>query len=199
MINQNHTWFHTDVSTILTLCPASNVAIPGRDRNMANVIGRHNILRPRQNGRYSSYDACKCIFLNENIWIAIKISPKCVPKDPVYSILALDQIMAWRRPGAYMRHSVSYSKSRNSARWRNTLRDNVCKSTRGHMSMTQCCTTPPPPPPLLPHKQMHILYQLLLWYCSIHIDFWSQFRPRDNHLFLTQGVKLYLIIVYRFL
>ena len=41
----------------------------------------------------------KCIFLNENVWIAIKISLKFVPKGSVNNIPALIQIMAWRRPG----------------------------------------------------------------------------------------------------
>ena len=41
----------------------------------------------------------KCIFLNENVWIPIKISLKFVPKGPINNIPALVQIMAWRRPG----------------------------------------------------------------------------------------------------
>ena len=38
-------------------------------------------------------------FLNENVWISIKISLKFVPKDAIENIPALVQIMAWRRPG----------------------------------------------------------------------------------------------------
>ena len=38
-------------------------------------------------------------FLNENVWIPIKISLKLVPKGPINNIPALVQIMAWRRPG----------------------------------------------------------------------------------------------------
>ena len=59
-------------------------------------------------------DIFKCIFLNENIWISIKISLK----GSINNIPALVRIMAWRRPGdkslsepmltrftdAYMRH-----------------------------------------------------------------------------------------------
>ena len=41
----------------------------------------------------------KCIFLNENAWISIKISLKFVPKGQINNIPALVQIMAWRRPG----------------------------------------------------------------------------------------------------
>ena len=59
----------------------------------------HNTLRPRQNGRHFADDTFKPIFLNENIWISIKISLKFVPKVPINNIPALVQIMAWRRPG----------------------------------------------------------------------------------------------------
>ena len=41
----------------------------------------------------------KCIFLNENVWISIKISLKFVPRGPINNIPSLVQIMAWRRPG----------------------------------------------------------------------------------------------------
>ena len=58
-----------------------------------------NTLRPRQNGRHFPDDILKCIFLNENGWISIKISLKFVPKGPINNIPALIQIMAWRRPG----------------------------------------------------------------------------------------------------
>ena len=58
-----------------------------------------NPLRPRQNGRHFADDIFKCIFLNGNVWISIKISLKFVPKGPINNIPALVQIMAWRRPG----------------------------------------------------------------------------------------------------
>ena len=41
----------------------------------------------------------KCIFLNENVWISLKISLKFVPKGLINNIPSLVQIMAWRRPG----------------------------------------------------------------------------------------------------
>ena len=53
-----------------------------------------NTLKPRQNGRYFPDNIFKSIFLNENVWILIKISLKFVPKDPVNNISALVQIMA---------------------------------------------------------------------------------------------------------
>ena len=58
-----------------------------------------NTLGPRQHGRHFADDIFRCIFLNENVWIPIKISLKFVPKGPVNNIPALVQIMAWRRPG----------------------------------------------------------------------------------------------------
>ena len=58
-----------------------------------------NTLRPRQNGRHFPDDIFIYIFLNENVWISIKISLKFVPKGPINKIPALVQIMAWRRPG----------------------------------------------------------------------------------------------------
>ena len=58
-----------------------------------------NTLRPRQNGRHFPDDIFKCIFLNENEWILIKISLKFVPKDQINNIPSLVSIMAWRRPG----------------------------------------------------------------------------------------------------
>ena len=80
-----------------------------------------NSLRPRENKRHFADDVFKCNFLNENVWIPIKISLKFVPKGPINNIPALVQIMAWRRTGdkplsepmktqfndVYMRHSAS--------------------------------------------------------------------------------------------
>ena len=62
-------------------------------------IGDINTLTPRHNGRHFADDIFKCIFLNENDWIPIKIPLKFVPKGSINCILALVQIMAWRRPG----------------------------------------------------------------------------------------------------
>ena len=58
-----------------------------------------NTLRPRQDGRHFPDDIFKCIFLNENARISLKISLKVVPKVRINNIPALVQIMAWRRPG----------------------------------------------------------------------------------------------------
>ena len=58
-----------------------------------------NTLRLRENGRHFQDDLSKCISLNENVWILIKISLKFVPKGPINNNPALVQIMAWRRSG----------------------------------------------------------------------------------------------------
>ena len=57
-----------------------------------------NTLRPRQNGHDFADDIFKWVFLNENVWIAIKISLNFVPKGQINNIPALVQIMDWRRP-----------------------------------------------------------------------------------------------------
>ena len=56
-------------------------------------------LRLRQDGHHFPDDIFKWIFLNENIWLPIKISLKFVPKGPINNIPTLVQIMTWRRPG----------------------------------------------------------------------------------------------------
>ena len=43
-------------------------------------------------------DNFKCIFLNQNEGIPIRISLKFVARSPVDNITALVQIMAWHRP-----------------------------------------------------------------------------------------------------
>ena len=58
-----------------------------------------NSLRPRPNRRHFADAIFKCIFLNGNVSVAIKISPKFVSKCPISNIPALVHIMAWRRPG----------------------------------------------------------------------------------------------------
>ena len=58
-----------------------------------------NTLRPRQNVRHFPDSIFKCIFLNDNIRISIKIPLKFVPKGPINNIPSLVQIMAWRWSG----------------------------------------------------------------------------------------------------
>ena len=58
-----------------------------------------NSLRPRLNRPHFADDIIKCILLNENALISIKVSLNFIPKGPINNIPALVQIMAWRRPG----------------------------------------------------------------------------------------------------
>ena len=44
-------------------------------------------------------DIFKLFFLNENVWILIKITLKFVSKGQINNNPAFDQAMAWRRPG----------------------------------------------------------------------------------------------------
>ena len=78
------TWWHHHAGSSLEETKASHL---------------FNTLRLRQNGRHFPDDIFKWIFLNENVWILIKISLKFVPQGPIKNIPALVQIMAWRRPG----------------------------------------------------------------------------------------------------
>ena len=57
------------------------------------------LINTEANERHFADDIFMCIFLNENVWIPIKISLKFVPNVPISNSLALVQIMAWRRPG----------------------------------------------------------------------------------------------------
>ena len=69
---------------------------------MWNSLARYetvSTLRPRQNGRHFEDGIFKCIFLNDNGWILLKISLKFVPRVPINNIPALVHIMAWRRSG----------------------------------------------------------------------------------------------------
>ena len=50
-------------------------------------------LRPKQNGRHFADDIFKCISLNENGWIPIKMSLKFVPKGPINSLRPSDAYM----------------------------------------------------------------------------------------------------------
>ena len=55
--------------------------------------------KAKQNRRHFADAVSKCNFMNENVWIPMKISLKFVPKGQINDISALVQIMAWRRTG----------------------------------------------------------------------------------------------------
>ena len=87
------------------------IGFPSQSTSNADSVSLlwcHNVLtsacnfdtfRPRQNGCHFPDDIFKCIFMNENVWILIKISLTFVPEGPHYNIPSLVQIMAWRHPG----------------------------------------------------------------------------------------------------
>ena len=85
---------HSNDTAVILLC-----SVPTTIGWLDFTISWFNTLRPRQNGRHFADDISKRIFLNEKIWIPIKISLKFVPKGSSNNIPALVQIMAWRRPG----------------------------------------------------------------------------------------------------
>ena len=58
-----------------------------------------NTMRQRQDGRYFTDDVLKYIFVNEKVWILVKIPLKYVARGPINNIPPFVQIMAWRRPG----------------------------------------------------------------------------------------------------
>ena len=58
-----------------------------------------NSLRPRRDRRHFADGIFKCIFLNENELISLRISLRFVPKVRINNVSSLVQIMAWRRPG----------------------------------------------------------------------------------------------------
>ena len=89
-------WHVVGNKTLALLCryPTKTCIVTADDDTI--VI---NTLRPSENDRHFPDDILKCIFLTENVQISTKISLKFVPKGPINNILALAQIMTWRRPG----------------------------------------------------------------------------------------------------
>ena len=76
-------------------------ALSGYTGHHLNGIHQYllNTLRPRQNRCHFTANVFKCNFLNEIVWIPIKISLKFVPKGPINNNPALVQIMAWHQTG----------------------------------------------------------------------------------------------------
>ena len=124
-----------------------------------------NTLMPRQKGRHFADDIFNYIFVNENLWIPIKISLKFVPKGPINNIPALVQIMAWRRPGdkplfepMMVRLPTHICVTRPQwvkgvhCKWKNTRWVRLiqrsreifaaCWSNRGYVIVWPCCSFP---------------------------------------------------------
>ena len=78
----------------------------GSRRCRVNLVGNgfqayFNTFMSRQDGHHFPDGILKWIFLNEIIWISIKISLKFFPRGPINNIPELVQIMAWRLPTDY--------------------------------------------------------------------------------------------------
>ena len=52
-----------------------------------------------QNYCHFTDDIFKCIVLNENVWISIKISLKFIPRGPINYTPSLVQVISWHRTG----------------------------------------------------------------------------------------------------
>ena len=66
----------------------------GRDEMAKGVI---DTIRPKRDGQHFADDIFKCILLNENISISLRILQKYVLKVRIDSISALFQTMTWRQ------------------------------------------------------------------------------------------------------
>ena len=93
LIINGHIWHLAEVNFTETALDFTDYKV------FENYIFEINTLGPRRNEQHFEDDIFKRIFFNENVWIAIKISLKFVPKGPTDNIPALVQIMAWRRSG----------------------------------------------------------------------------------------------------
>ena len=80
-----------------------------------NILHIYHDMEPKLNVRHFADDIFKSSFLNENIWIWIKISVKFVSKGQINDVPVLVQILALTNDGkftdAYMRHSTATSHS----------------------------------------------------------------------------------------
>ena len=74
-------------------------SLPSIEKSNKRPYSYLNTLRPRQTCRHIADDILNWIFLNENVWILLKISLKFVPMVRINIIPVSDPIMAWRRPG----------------------------------------------------------------------------------------------------
>ena len=137
-----------------------------------------NTLRPRQNGRHFADDIFKCIFLNENVWIPIKISLKFVPKGPIINIPALVQIMVWRRPGdkplsESMMVSLPTYTCVTRPQWVKLEAFRCQTTTWPGVDLLPTCAPPPPPPPRQKYSKA-LLYKSNVSICTLYFKNWSQ-------------------------
>ena len=93
----SYSMFRMSLPSVLCIGFSWNVVTA---RPFTCMLQQLNTFRPRQNGRNFPDDIYKCIFMNENVRVSLKISLKFVPMSQINNIPSLVQIMVWRRPGA---------------------------------------------------------------------------------------------------
>ena len=93
---------YTGKKTSLYWIRAQDISIRGSDLVLPQytIFSTRKIttLRLRQNGRHFINDIFKCIFLNENVWMLMKICLQIVLRCSIKNIAASFQIMAWHLP-----------------------------------------------------------------------------------------------------
>ena len=67
---------------------------------ITNIVLPISTWTTEQNGRHFADDILKCIILNENLYIFIKISLKFIPKGQIDNKSTLVKEMAWHLTGA---------------------------------------------------------------------------------------------------
>ena len=72
---------------------------PTTDNDILVLVYCFNTLKAIQNYCHFTDNIFQWIFLNENMWILIKISLKSVPRGRINNVPALVQVMASFRPG----------------------------------------------------------------------------------------------------
>ena len=85
------------------------------------VISSVNTLKPRRDGRLFP-DILEWIFLNEIIWISIKLSLKFIPRGPINNMPASFPIMACHRPGDKPLSIWTSDAYASLGQWVNSLR-----------------------------------------------------------------------------
>ena len=93
------TGVYLHLASSLNKFPWYTIFVDGRQHCSSCSIVSVNTLRLRQNCWHFVVDILKYIFLNEDVWILLKISLKYVPEVWINNIPTLVQILAWRRPG----------------------------------------------------------------------------------------------------
>ena len=94
--SRDHCFIHWEKELLVCTCVTSTLFGWKNTHQLLNKRSL-NTLRPRRNERHLADDIFKCIFLNENVWIAIEISLKFVPKGPI-NYIPVSELMMVRLP-----------------------------------------------------------------------------------------------------